>query len=318
MTNNGIYYNPEPPRVWYRVQNACSTNQNNTNIQNDKVYFPLTQKYMSPLEAQLQEQMLLKGNILQYKKNSVNFTKKQKYSQFSRGCGNSRKKSYASQSITSSNPNTSSLQRVNYTNIPYPNTIIGSPNNPSGPYQANVPNQSNCPSNVLQDGGNLVCGVLVNPCTQEIITPYTPNTLCYPTTSSNVPGPPIFLCWYSNIQTWYPRQRYTMNNSLDKWPQGYKGFTSAVTLAPPVLSAQENINGVQVVLSWSVTQNACLPISNYNVYQNNILIDTVSYDITSININNLTPSQSYSFYIVASSGTVNSLPSNVVLVNVAS
>jgi hypothetical protein len=100
-----INYNPQPPRVWTRVQNPCSTNQNNTNIQNDIVYIPLTNQYVTPLEAQYQAQLLSKGNILQYKNNSANLTKSQKYSRISNGLSITRKKSYATQSVTYTNPN---------------------------------------------------------------------------------------------------------------------------------------------------------------------------------------------------------------------
>jgi hypothetical protein len=67
---------------------------------------------------------------------------------------------------------------------------------------------------------------VVNPCTNQVIeTTRIPS--CYPTTDSNVPGKIQFLCWNSRLQTWYPRQRLTMNNSTNKWPQGYKFFRSA-------------------------------------------------------------------------------------------
>ena len=66
--SSGINYNPRPPRVWSRVQDRCTTNQNNTNIENDIVYIPLTKQYVTPAQAQYQGQMLEKGNVLQYKK----------------------------------------------------------------------------------------------------------------------------------------------------------------------------------------------------------------------------------------------------------
>ena len=153
---NGVNYNPVPTRVWSRVQNNCSTNQNNTNIKNDIIYIPILNKYVTPAEANYQLQMFEKGNILQFKKNNSNFTKNQKYSRISKGLSNSRKKNYATQSDVYTNPNTTSLMRVNYTNIPYPNQIVGSPNNISGPFQPNVPNPFACNTNILQDGGNYV------------------------------------------------------------------------------------------------------------------------------------------------------------------
>ena len=48
-------YNPQPPRVWSRVQNECST-INDSNNNRDTII------------PELDKQMLLKGNVLQYKK----------------------------------------------------------------------------------------------------------------------------------------------------------------------------------------------------------------------------------------------------------
>uniref|UniRef100_A0A6C0EQV7 Uncharacterized protein n=1 Tax=viral metagenome TaxID=1070528 RepID=A0A6C0EQV7_9ZZZZ len=229
-------YNPIPTRVWTRVQNQC-TYINTSNNPNDNVYIPLTNQYVTPLAAQEETQMMSKGNILQYKKNSANLTKNQKYSRISKGFGAARRKCYATQSQTYTNPNTSSLLRVNYNNIPYPNQIVGSPNNPSGPYQTNVPNPFDCSTNILQDGGNLVCNTYVNPCNGEIIQTNT-NTQCYPSYYSDVPGPITELCWNPKLQTWYPRQRYTMSTSLDKWPQGSDGVISAITINKPTITIE--------------------------------------------------------------------------------
>jgi hypothetical protein len=312
--SNGIIYNPQPTRVWSRVQNSCTTNQNNTNIQNDIVYIPLTNQYVTPAQAQYQAQLFQKGNILQYKNNSANLTKNQKYSRLSNGLVNTRKKSYATQSVTYTNPNTSSLLRVNYASIPYPNQIVGAPNNPSGPYQPDMPNPFDCSSNILQDGGNLVCNAVVNPCSGKIIEQTTKSyQICNSSSCSDVPGKPIELCWYPGVQTWYPKQRYIMPNSLNKWPQGYKGFVSAVTLQAPVLDFTMN-NSTEINLTWSVNNNLCLPISNYNIYQNNVLINTVSYQINSININNLIPNEIYNFYVESFSTTIPSEPSNIVTI----
>ena len=317
--SNGIVYNPRPPRVWSRVQNSCTTNQNDTNIANDIVYIPLTKQYVTPAQAQMQAQMLQKGNILQYKKNSANLTKSQKYSRISQGLASTRRKCYATQSQTYTNPNTSSLLRVNYTNIPYPNDIVGQPNNPSGPYQPNVPNPFDCSSNLLQDGGNLVCNAIVNPCTGQIIEQFQSYQKCYLSTCSDVPGLPVELCWYPGTQTWYPRNTYTMNNSLNKWPEGYKGFVSAVTPVPPNLTISSNATNTVAILSWSMVITNALPISNYRIYQNGSFIETVSYTTTTLTLSNLTPYETYTFYVVAISGelTANILvsePSNTVSV----
>lgn len=199
-------YNPVPTRVWSRVQNPC------TFINENDVSYGI-------------DYQLYKGNVLQYKSNSAHLTKSQRYSQLAKGVGH---KVFATQSQTYSNPNTSSLSRVNYNTYAYPNNIVGAPNNISGPFSYNVTSPDGCPSNTVIEGGTLVCGTYANQCTQEV---YKNNTsspvVCNSSSSSNVPGNST-LCWDKRIQPWFPRSRYTMNNSANKWPTNYKGFVSAV------------------------------------------------------------------------------------------
>lgn len=260
-------YLPIPARVWSRVQNPCVYNllPNNSNI----TYIPLTSQTVSLAQANYHEKLLYKGNILQHKKNSFQMSKKQKYTQIAKGLGPNRKKSYATQSQTYTNPNTTGLVRVNYSEIPFPNEIVGAPNNISGPYQYNVPNPFDCPSNSLQDGGNLVCGTYTNPCTGEIIESSVISADIYtPSYCSDVPGTPIELYWNKKVESWFPRQQYAMNNSGGKWPQGYKGFVSAVRPKPPTISLVYETDDI-IEISWAVVVSDCLPISSFNVYINN-------------------------------------------------
>jgi hypothetical protein len=220
--NNCVNNVPNPPRVWSRVQDICSV----TTVPYNQylVYLPLTKQYVLPGQADFENQLLFKGNILQYKKNSSNLTKKQKYTQMSKGFWTNRTKTYATQSQTYTNPNSSSLLRVNSIEIP-PNTIVGFPNNESGPFQYNVVNPFNCSSNSIQSGGTLICNTLANPCTNELIKKSNTNNF-YPITASDVPGfsnPNVVkeLYWDPRINSWYPRQKLTMNNSGNKWPQNY-------------------------------------------------------------------------------------------------
>lgn len=260
-------YLPIPARVWSRVQNPCVYNVLSDNSYT--AYIPLTNQTVSLAQANYQEKLLYKGNILQHKKNSSQLTKKQKYTQIVKGLGPNRKKSYATQSQTYTNPNTTGLLRVNYSEIPFPNEIVGAPNNISGPYQYNVPNPFDCPSNSLQDGGNLVCGTYTNPCTGAIIESSVVSADIYtPSYCSDVPGTPIELYWNKKVQSWFPRQRYTMNNSGDKWPQGYKGLVSAVRPKPPVISLVYETDDI-IEISWAIVTSDCLPISSFNVYINN-------------------------------------------------
>lgn len=308
MSNNGYYYRPIPPRVWSRVEGRCS-GFNNVNVSVNNTYIQtITQNGI-----QYTAQMLEKGNVLQYKKNASNITKKQKYSQISNGLWNGRKKSFASQSMTISNPNTSSLLRVNYENIPYPNQIVGQPNNPSGPYQTGVPQPFDCSTNSIPSGGNLVCGTFTKPCSGEIIQKTKASSVCNPTYCSDVPGRIMNLCWNNGLQTWYPRNRYTMNNSSNKWPQGYKGFQSAVLPVAPTLSI-DSIIAAKVALSWVVISNVCIPISAFKLYRNGLLFNTFAPQITSTIIYNIDFTKPTKFYVVAVSSNIESIPSNIVTI----
>lgn len=308
--NNGIYYNPQPPRAWSRVQSLCSI----TTVPNSQylVYVPRTKQTIPPGQADLENKILIKGNILQYKKNSSNFTKNQRYSRISNiGV---RGKTYATQSITYSNPNTSGLLRINSIEIP-PNTIVGQPNNESGPFQYDVENPFRCNSNAVQSGGNLICNTLANPCTNQLIKAYR-IVNCASITASDVPGfsnPTVAkeLCWDPRINTWYPKQRLTMSNSSNKWPTNYKALISAVKPAPPVLTLDSNVNS-SVTLSWTVIQNSCIPISSFSIYQNGTILKSVSYTEFTTVIDNLIVGQSYSFYVVSVSNTVLSNASNTI------
>ena len=230
---------PQPPRVWYRVQN------------------PFIE--LSPLEAD-KIAMLNKGNVLQYKANSSNLTKAQKYSNIAKGLNNNT--TWATQSTRGyTNPNTTSLKRTgNVVNIeissstgdvigptlepltcPKPiitinedlpfNNGTGGGINPDIPLPVNPTPGSNVFPNiipvipaepvVIQDGGVLICSVQENVCTGETKSTLS-QKLCNPTTDSNVPGPIQELCWNDGTQTWYPRQRYIMTNSGNKFPYNYK------------------------------------------------------------------------------------------------
>ena len=92
---------PNPPRLWSRAQGICST---------------LPVDIITPEEADIIA-MSSKGNVLQYKKNSSNITKQQRYSQIAKGQWTNRNTTWASQSVTTTMPNTLSLKRVNYRTI---------------------------------------------------------------------------------------------------------------------------------------------------------------------------------------------------------
>lgn len=215
-------YLPEPSRVWSRVQSNCTyvNSYNNDNL----VLFPLTGQTLPLEEINSLIKIYEKGNILQYKNNSSNLTKKQKYSQIAKGLWQNRTKSWATQTQTYSNPNNSSLKRINYSTLAITNNnsyILNTYSVPSNPFNCGTDNSLN-----ILDGGTLVCNQIVNPCTNQVVE-QTTSTNCSLSTCSNVPGKPVTLCWNSGFPTYYPKKRYFMNNSTNKWPQGYKGFVSA-------------------------------------------------------------------------------------------
>jgi hypothetical protein len=286
---SSIKYNPNPARVWSRVQNRCSTDTADSTVDYARIDYD--------------RQMLLKGNILQYKKNSSNLTKNQRYTQIAKGMWTNRTKTWATQSDTYTNPNNSSLLRVNYNILDPSNNTFSSRSNPF-----------NCPTTEIQDGGNLVCSVVVNPCTQEVIKRSVSQQLCNPTSDSDVPGQIQQLCWNDGTQTWYPRQRYTMGNSGTSWPEGYKGFVSAFTLEAPVLTLDSSNNN-SVTLSWTAVSNDCMPISSFNIYQNGILTANVLYPINTITITIDNICGSDSFYVTSLSNDIESEPSNIINVS---
>ena len=312
--SNSYNYLPIPPRVWSRVQNQCTYVLDSSY---NSVYIPLTNQTVSPTQAIIEDKLIYKGNILQYKGNSAQFTKSQKYSQLARMAGPNRKKVFATQSETYTNPNTTGLQRVNYSTIPFPNTTVGQPNNISGPYQYNVPNPNGCSGTSLQDGGTLVCGTFANPCTGELIRPGAISSrICNPASASDVPGSSI-LCWNNKVQTWFPKPRYVMNNSTDKWPvnykglDGYSGLVSSFTPEVPILIGVSNCENI--TLSWRLSKsdiNNCLPISSYNIYNNGNFVQNVPSTTTSITIS--ISCSDYSFYVTSLSGNIESIPSNII------
>ena len=320
-------YNPIPPRVWSRVQNQCTYTDasGNSDINYNQVYIPLTKQTVTQAQANYEDKMIYKGNVLQYKGNSSRLTKSQKYTQLAKGFGPNRTKVFATQSQTYTNPNTTGLRRINTQTYPYPNGVVGEPNNPSGPFQYNVPNPNGCSNNSIQDGGTLVCGTFANPCTGDIIKQGATSSIIYnPASASDVPGSSV-LFWDTQVQTWFPKPRYVMNNSTDKWPVNYKGLdgfsglVSAVRPDAPVLTLVSESN-TSVSLSWSdISNNNCIsvfPITSYNIYQNGLLVQTQPYTIKSTTIGGLILGMSYSFFITSVSNRIESLPSNIINVNI--
>lgn len=262
MSCLGPNYNPNPPREWSRFQNRCS---GSTGLNT-----PIASLIPTPTYMKYQLATYAKGNVLQYKINSSNLTKQQRYAQIAKGMWVNRTTTWATQTDRYTNPNTRFLQQVNNTEInTNANDFITDNNNvkvinglcpktpainntplPSQPAQSNpappppVPpppppssgdNNPDLPPAVpippndvilIPDGGNLVCSIIQNPCTGEILDRTYTND-CYPTSDSDVPGPQTSLCWNDGLQTYYPRVRRTYGTSGNKWPQGAKFIFSS-------------------------------------------------------------------------------------------
>jgi hypothetical protein len=227
-----------------------------------------------------------KGNVLQYKKNSSNLTKQQRYSQIAKGLWTNRTKTYATQSDVYTNPNVLSLKRVNYKQSD----------------RTDVNDPFDCPLGIrFKDGGTLICGTYENPCTGQVIERVLqPNY--HPTTDSDVPGPIKLLYWDPRLQTWYPKTRLNMNNSSDKWPVNYKLFRSAVELTSRTTDINNNNNNnnnnndpynpvnpdnKDIVISGNTITLVASTIDIGDSNTNNVNVEAKNIDIGS---NNATPS----------------------------
>jgi len=347
MSCNSNCYLPVPPRAWSRVQNSCSlfdeTNFNEDNL----VPAPYTGKLVPASTLYLEYAMLNKGNVLQYKKNSSNLTKQQRYAQIAKGKWTNRNTTWATQSTRGyTNPNNQSLQRVNNINItlsgvptvapvtcPKPINIINSPLPPAssgGPANpetlppppppptvpptsfGSIPTIVETPVEpiVIQDLGNLVCGTQENVCTGEVIRQPT-DTICHPTTDSDVPGPLMELCWNDGNPTWYPRQRYVMTNSGNKWPTNAV-LLSAIKIPPPFIVYSNVINN-EITLIWRQDER-CIPATEFTIYENDIPVKIVPGTTFTTTILISSGNGEYIFYIVSSNSTIVSDPSNTVTV----
>lgn len=346
---NSNCYLPQPPRAWSRVQNSCSLTYDS-----DLVKDPYTGQYVSSIVLAERIAMLNKGNILQYKVNSSNLTKAQRYSKIAKGQWVNRNTTWATQSTRGgTNPNSTSLKRVgNVINIaidPTTGIIIGPTIAPISCPKPFIPNNPMLPSNisgggdvinpilpppidptpgsnifpnivqdvpispiVIPDGGTLICSIQENVCTGETKRSLS-QQLCHPTTDSNVPGPIRELCWNDGTQTWYPKTRYVMTNSANKWPVNAI-LVGAIVINPPFItsiSLDQNI----VTLTWTFP-SLCLRATNFNIYQNGIFIKTVSGIIFTTTII-IDGENTYNYYIVAENITAKSISdnSNIVSIN---
>lgn len=294
-------YLPRPPREWSRVQNSCSLIIDSSFNNNTLVQVPYTGKIVPLSQLAFQLELINKGNILQYKKNSSNLTKNQYYSKLAKGQWTNRNTTWATQSTRGyTNPNTQSLKRVGAINI----TLDTTP--------TNLPVSCAPPIDVIQDFGVLLCNVQENICTGQVINKQRTDN-CNLTSDSDVPGSIIELCWNDGIQTWYPKSRYVMTNSGNKWPVNAPLF-SAIIITPPTITSVNNFQNTDIIIQW--TQDySCLPITSYTIYQNGTAIDTLEATIFTYTISNV-ECGTYNFYITSNSQRNSSQPSNTISINI--
>jgi len=344
-------YLPQPPRAWSRVQNSCSLNIDADDTGFVKV--PYTNQLVPASALGEKIAMLNKGNVLQYKANSSNLTKTQRYSKIAKGQWVNRNTTWATQSTRGyTNPNTTSLKRsgnvVNIAIDPITGAIIGPTTASVTCPQLVIPVNIGLPQNirsvknepdipppvepipgidlfppiipdnqvepiVIQDEGVLICSIQENICTGETKRSLS-QQLCNPTTDSDVPGQIQQLCWNDGTPTWYPRQRYVMTNSANKWPVNAE-LVGAIHIIPPIIISITN-NSNMVVLTWTQDEQ-CLQVSNYNIYQNGELIKIVSGTTftTEFIVNNC---ETYEYYIIGENKTAKQVSdkSNIVTIDI--
>lgn len=357
-------YLPVPPRVWSRVQNSCSLITDTDTNNNELVRVPYSNKFVSAAILGDKLAMLNKGNVLQYKANSSNLTQSQKYSKIAQGKWTNRNTTWATQSSRGyTNPNNSSLKRSgNVVNIsidpitgaiigqtdapvtcPKPITIInealpsnaggGSANEPDIPPPVEpTPESDTFPETipdtpiepiVIQDEGTLICSIQENICTGETKSTLA-QQLCNPTSDSDVPGTIQDLCWNDGTPTWYPRQRYIMSNSGNKWPVNYKFLDSAIKPSPPIITFITNtniniINNLNIVtLKW-IQDETCLPVATFDIYQNGILVKSVNGNVFTTELQ-IVGCGLYEYFIIAvtNGSNISSDKSNIVSININS
>jgi hypothetical protein len=161
---------------------------------------------------------------------------------------------------------------------------------------------------VIQDEGVLICSIQ-----EDICTGYTKRSLsqqiCNPTSDSDVPGQIQELCWNDGTPTWYPRQRYTMSNSDNKWPYttGPVDTTTVSAVrpyAPVILEIIGNCSTNTITLKWEQNES-CLPVSSFEIFQNGQLVGIAKGNERTKDFI-VEPNKEYSYFIISrTSGSYN-------------
>ena len=171
------------------------------------------------------------------------------------------------------------------------------------------------PPIVIQDGGTLNCAEQENVCT-GFVKRHLSQQICNPTTDSDVPGQIELLCWNDGNPTWYPRQRYTMPTSGNKWPYNSNGITPYVSAIRPYPAVITSLTSNQnlVTLTWTQDETS-LYVSYFDIYENGVPIKIVDGTMftTDLLVDICTYEYSIDYYIVSrTSSNIESYPSNTV------
>jgi hypothetical protein len=197
-----------------------------------------------------------------------------------------------------------------------------------------VPPRPPLPPIVIQDGGTLDCATQENICTGEIIRTL-PQEICNPTYDSDVPGQIEALCWRDGTPTWYPRQRYVMTNSTDKWPynSGYPSsanrwgipldgiivptnLRSAIKPPSPIITSV-TLSGDIITITWTHNVGeSSLPIKDNIIFLNNIPITALDNELTTASIIGVN-CYNNRIFMISRNGDIYSDPSNVITVPIS-
>lgn len=238
-------YLPQPPRDWSRVQNSCTFVDDDTTYSLQSVFLANMFNKGNVLQYKKNSSNLTQAQIyskvVQKQWVNRNTTWATQSAQYSNPNTTSLKRSgnvtniiidpitgtvigETTASVTCPQPtvtnneglpsNSGGGSSVSEPSIPPIVDPSSSINNDFPPSQPDTAEEETI---IIQDGGSLICSVQENLCTGETVT--TNSQLFFnPTTDSDVPGPIQELFWNDGVQTWYPRQRYVMTNSGNKWP----------------------------------------------------------------------------------------------------
>ena len=220
LTNNPKL-NPVPPREGYRTSNCNTLYSDDLDIITPEQDDFIKQQY--------------KGNILQYKANSCNFSQKMIYAKIMQGRWTNRKKCYASQTVTYTNPNTQYFNRAGGLYILLDGTATAFP--PTCPQYTNVVNynsnqRANPATAVIPSGGVFISNEQIDPCS-DYIKKNPPSIFCFPTTCSNVPGKERNLCYISRNSCYYPKPKRVMTDVGGGLPINIRGLRCVSANAIP-------------------------------------------------------------------------------------